>query len=92
MRLIVVNNRLPEDLFVFAVAGCQRYTILLVGDSLIHWVADHASRTGKPGLGLSASVMWEGRRGLYLSQLVDYVLQVLSPVPPVPHPSARGDE
>ncbi|XP_072176455.1 uncharacterized protein, partial [Diadema setosum] len=65
----------------FSVAGCQPRRILLVGDSLIHWVAVHARCSGELDLGLSASVTWRGRRGLRLGQLVDHVRQVLSPLP-----------
>ncbi|XP_072182078.1 uncharacterized protein [Diadema setosum] len=59
---------------------CQPRRILLVGDSLIHWVAVHARCPGELDLGLSASVTWRGRRGLCLGQLVDHVRQVLSPL------------
>ncbi|XP_030833592.1 uncharacterized protein LOC115920940 [Strongylocentrotus purpuratus] len=45
-------------------ASCQSRTILLIGDSMIHWLAAFAHRKGKQGLGSAANVVWRGRRGL----------------------------
>ncbi|XP_030844922.1 uncharacterized protein LOC105444964 [Strongylocentrotus purpuratus] len=58
-------------------ASCQSHTILLIGDSMIHWLAAFAHRKGKQGLGSAANVVWRGRRGLKLGQLSGHVQRVL---------------
>ncbi|XP_003727267.1 uncharacterized protein LOC100892182 [Strongylocentrotus purpuratus] len=58
-------------------ASCQSSTILLIGDSMIHWLAAFAHREGKQGLGSSANVVWRGRRGLKLGQVIGHVEWVL---------------
>ena len=59
------------------VVGCQSSTILLIGDSMMHWLAAFAHREGQEGLGSSANVVWRGRRGLKLGQVIIHVQWVL---------------
>ena len=44
---------------------------------MIHWLAAFAHRKGKQGLGSSANVVWRGRRGLKLGQVIGHVQWVL---------------
>ena len=77
LKRVINNNELPEVFSFIPAVGCQSSTILLIGDSMIHWLAAFAHREGKQGLGSSANVFWRGRRGRKLGQVIGYVQWVL---------------
>ena len=55
----------------------DRVSVCIVGDSIVYWAGLQARRDGQPSLGLQASLRWEGRRGLQLSQLPEVVGSLL---------------